>query len=344
INVENNASFIWSDGNPDRMRMFTEAGTYTYQITNQYGCIASDTFTIAKLPPATSLTTDILICDGETFTYMDKAYDVPGNYTDTIKGIYGCDSIIFRLNLGIYPFIPIVLAGDLSFCEGNSTTISIESPHNQLMLDDVNINSPLTLTESGDFLITGTDQNGCITEKEISITIHPNPEVLTLDMIDTVFVQGLALPVGYNGDIDTYRWSPSTALDCADCPFPTLLTPSEGIYTISIEDKNGCKNESQLSVSFQDTKLYIPNIISNHASDPENQVFYVKGNNSELYSLSVYDRWGNLIFHRKDAEVNNSNDGWSPRGKVASGVYVCLISYMENGESKTLYGSITVLD
>jgi len=344
INVENNASLTWSDGNLDPMRILTDAGTYAYQITNQYGCIASDTFTITKLPLALSMTTDVQICDGEAFTYMDKAYDVPGNYTDTIKGIYGCDSIIFRLNLGIYPFIPIVLAGDLSFCEGNSTLISIESPHNQLMLDEVNISSPLTLTESGDFLITGVDQNGCITEKEISITMHPNPEVLTIDMIDTVFVQGLALPVSYEGDIDTYRWSPSTALDCADCPYPTMLTASEGIYIIAIEDKNGCKNKAQLSISFLDTKLYLPNVISNHANDPENQVFYVKGNNSELYSLSVYDRWGNQIFHRKDAVVNNRDDGWSPRGKVASGVYVYLISYKENGAEKTLYGSITVLD
>ncbi len=344
INVENNASFTWSDGNPDPMRILTDAGTYAYQITNQYGCIASDTFTIAKLPPATGLTTDVQICNGETFTYMDKAYDVPGNYIDTIKGIYGCDSIIFTLNLGIYPFIPIVLAGDLSFCEGNSTFISIESPHNQLMLDDVNISSPLTLTESGDFLITGTDQNGCIIEKEISITMHPNPEVLTFDMIDTVFVKGLALPVGYDGDIETYSWSPITALDCADCPYPTVLTPSEGIYTIAIKDKNGCKNEAQLRVTFLDTKLYLPNVISNHASDPENEVFYIKGNNSEVYSLSVYDRWGNLIFHRKDAEVNSRDDGWSPRGKVVSGVYVYLINYMENGTEKTLYGSITVLD
>jgi hypothetical protein len=344
INVDNNSFLIWSDGNPDPMRILTDAGTYAYQITNQYGCIASDTFTIIKLPPATSMTTDEQICNGETFTYMEKVYDTPGNNIDTIKNVYGCDSVFFKLNLGVYPFIPIVLAGDLSFCDGNSTSISIESPHNQLMLNDVNVISPITLTESGDFLIAGTDQNGCITEKEISITILPNPEVLTLDIIDTVFVKGLALPVSYDGDIETYRWSPSTALDCADCPFPTMLTTSEGIYTIAIEDKNGCKNESQLSITFLDTKLYLPNVISNHSNDPENEVFYIKGNNSQLYSLSVYDRWGNLIFHRKDAEVNNKDDAWSPRGKVASGVYVYLINYKENGESKTLYGSITVLD
>ena len=344
INVENNASLTWSDGNLDRTRMFTEAGTYTYQITNQYGCIDSDTFTISKFPPATSMTTDVQICDGETFTYMEKVYDAPGNFTDTIINVYGCDSIIFRLNLGIYPSVPIVLAGDLSLCEGSSTTISIESPHNQLMLDNVSISSPITLTESGDFLITGTDQNGCITEKEISITMHPNPEVFTLDIIDTIFVPGLALPVTYDGDIDTYRWSPSISLDCADCPYPTLLAATEGIYTISIEDKNGCKNEAQLRVSFLDSKLYVPNIISNHASDPENQVFYVKGNNADVYTLSVYDRWGNQIFYRKDAAVNNRDDGWSPRGKVVSGVYVYLISYKDKGKEKTLYGSITVLD
>ena len=344
INVDNNSSLIWSDGNPDPMRILTDAGTYAYQITNQYGCIASDTFTLTKLPPSTSMTTDVQICDGETFTYMDKKYDVQGNYIDTIMNVYGCDSVIFILNLGVYPFIPISLTGDLSFCDGNSTSISIESPHNLLMLDEVKVSSPITLTESGDFLITGTDQNGCITEKEIYITMHPNPEVLTFDMIDTVFVKGLELSVSYDGDIETYSWSPITALDCADCPYPTLLTPSEGIYTIAIEDKNGCKNEAQLRVTFLDTKLYLPNVISNHTTDPENEVFYIKGNNSQLYSLSVYDRWGNLIFHRKDAEVNNRDDGWSPRGKVASGVYVYLINYKENGESKTLYGSITVLD
>ncbi|MBK7697553.1 MAG: gliding motility-associated C-terminal domain-containing protein [Saprospiraceae bacterium] len=60
--------------------------------------------------------------------------------------------------------------------------------------------------------------------------------------------------------------------------------------------------------------------------------------------MAVYDRWGNLIFHRKDAQVNNREQGWNPQGKVVAGVYIYLISYMDNGEEKTLYGSVTVID
>ncbi|MBK6500699.1 MAG: hypothetical protein IPG00_22165 [Saprospiraceae bacterium] len=38
INVENNTTLTWFDGLIDSLRIFTEAGIYSYQIANQYGC------------------------------------------------------------------------------------------------------------------------------------------------------------------------------------------------------------------------------------------------------------------------------------------------------------------
>ena len=344
ISLENNESLTWSDGLTDRVRNISAAGIYSYQITNQYDCATSDTFTITKLPQAASMATNAQICDGQNYTYMDKTYVIPGTFTDTISSKLGCDSVFFTLNLAFYPDVPIDVAGDFDFCEGSNTEVTIISPHDQLMLDDIPISNPISFAESGDYILSATDQYGCPQEKEMTINIYPIPEVSAIDMIDTVFVAGLKLPVTYDGEIDRYLWSPSSSLDCGDCPFPTLLSASEGTYTIAIEDKNGCKNEAKLSITFLDTKLYLPNVISNQASDPENSIFYLKGNNSTNYTLAIYDRWGNLMFIKNNAVVNNREDGWQPKGKVASGVYIYLISYIENEVEKTLYGDITVLD
>jgi hypothetical protein len=344
IILQNGQTMTWSDGNTDPIRNISQAGSYSYQITDDFGCTVSDTFTIIKLPPAKSRTTDAQICDGDSYIFMNNEYRIPGIYTDTIKSKIGCDSVFFNLNLNLYPYSPITIADDLDFCEGHHTDIVISSSHDTILLDGIKTLTPLTFTEGGTYMITGTDQNGCTSEKEITITVHPNPQVNTIDMIDTVFSSGLSFPVTYDGDIEAYHWSPSTSLDCNDCPYPTLLYPQAGIYTIAIEDNNGCKNEAQLKVSFLEKKLFLPNIISNNATDPENGYFYVKGNNTSLYTMSVYDRWGNLVFYTKDAQVNQRDQGWHPQAKVVSGVYVYLVRYVENGVEKIEYGNVTVLD
>jgi len=344
ITVENNTTLTWFDGLNDSLRIFTEAGIYSYQIANQYGCTVADTFTISVLPPAINKIIYTQLCEGQTYTNMSKIYAVPGYYLDTLRSSQGCDSVYLVLDLMSFPVIPLVVEGDFDVCAGNTANIIITSPHDQLKVDGVNSGKTITITESGTYIISGIDQNGCLQEKEITIISHPVPEVFAVDMIDTVFMSGLKLPVSYDGDIESYRWSPANHLDCDDCPYPVILAPHDGIYTVSVEDINGCKNEAHLRVSFRDATLFVPNIIANHATDPENSIFYIKGNQSSAYTLAVYDRWGNLIFHRKDAQVNNREQGWNPQGKVVAGVYIYLISYMDNGKEKTLYGSVTVID
>ncbi len=51
------------------------------------------------------------ICIGDTFYVSNHAYTQPGNYTDTLQGIGGCDSIVY-LSLVVNPLPVVTLAWD----------------------------------------------------------------------------------------------------------------------------------------------------------------------------------------------------------------------------------------
>jgi hypothetical protein len=59
------------------------------------------------LPPTKYFATDTALCYGEVCDWRDVTYNESGIYHDTIRNILSCDSLIYTLNLVIYPEIPI---------------------------------------------------------------------------------------------------------------------------------------------------------------------------------------------------------------------------------------------
>lgn len=72
---------------------FDTTGSYTREYTTRYGCdsivtlhlIVGDLYNIEWYDT---------ICDGETYKWNDQTYTKTGNYTQTFKSRYGCDSIV----------------------------------------------------------------------------------------------------------------------------------------------------------------------------------------------------------------------------------------------------------
>ncbi|HXB13830.1 MAG TPA: gliding motility-associated C-terminal domain-containing protein [Bacteroidia bacterium] len=98
---------------------------------------------------------------------------------------------------------------------------------------------------------------------------------------------------------------------------------------------------SNIAEAYQDPRMYIPNVF-----DPKgrNNIFIPIGVFVELqnYDFSIYDRWGQLIFHTNDFTV-----GWDGTrgGKIAmEGVYAYVIVYTSSkGEYFERKGTVTLL-
>ncbi len=334
----------WNDGSNDKVRSFDQSGIFSYELQNLFGCTSSDTFEVTKISAPQSKPMEARVCIGEQFLFMDQVYTEAGNYQDTLMGSLGCDSIIYLIDFDFYERIPIEIEGDLGFCDGESTVIEVVSMHDQLRINGEEQTDPFTINEEGEYSLSGYDINGCFEELDISIDSYPTPTIITNDLIDTVFVEGLELPVSYQGDIESYNWSPSFGLDCDDCPNPKLVSAEEGYYTIEVENEHGCLTSNTITVSFKESNFYIPNIISNYPNTPINGIFFLQGNSYQQYELNIFDRWGNLLFQNENAIMNIEQDGWQPNGTVNSGVYVYMIKLTESGNTKILKGDITVIE
>lgn len=334
----------WSDGALDVIRIFEDEGIYMYELRNEYGCTSKDTFIVEVLSASEIKPIEAKVCQDEVFSFMDTNYEVAGLYSDTITNNLGCDSVIYNIDFDFYDNVPLEIMGDFGLCDDEPTVLTVTSSHENITLDEVDIsNESFFIEEPGIYQIAGYDEHGCYYEESIEIAAYDSPMIWTEDLLDTIFSTDLALPVTYEGDIISYSWLPSFGLDCNDCAIPKLLNDENSSYTIEVIDENGCVAEENITVSFVSSEVHLPTVIANNPNMPENGTLYLSGNQIGMYSLQVYDRWGNQLFDKDNLTINDPSQGWTPAAKYNSGVYVYVIKYEEKGEEKILVGDITLL-
>lgn len=335
-------SILWYDGSLSINKEINVPGTFHYTIKNGYGCTVSDTFIYTKLPAPMTKNIDIQICKDSIFIYDGTPVTSQGMYSDTLRNRLSCDSIITTLILSYYDEVPLIINGDTSICSGDETELIVDSDHTQIWWNSTEGGKTIKLNQGGPVSIVALDSNGCKTEKWIEILEYSVPEIATTDMIDTTYSSGMELTVVYNDPNLIYQWSPSTNLSCIDCPYPIILNKENGVFNIKVTNEYGCIDSAILSVTFKESNLYFPNILSKSSSN--NNIFYAQGNTGERYSIEIYDRWGNKVFWRENVMVGHIDDGWHPDESLSQGVYIYLVTYLEKGEKKVVFGDITLIE
>jgi len=123
------STYIWDDGSTNQTRTISESGTYYVTVTNEYGCVTSDTTQKELLlSPFVNLGPDTTICDGVTLTldagdqgvayYWSTGATTPtitvefaGTYVVIVTNEQNCtvaDTIIVTMN-GEMPSIDAIL-------------------------------------------------------------------------------------------------------------------------------------------------------------------------------------------------------------------------------------------
>lgn len=115
-----------------------------------------------------------------------------------------------------------------------------------------------------------------------------------------------------------------------------------GIYSASINDGLSCDSLFFLELSIFD--IYIPNVFSPN-KDGVNDRFTVYGGPEveQILSLSVFDRWGDLVWEGLEFAPNSPFEGWDGSG-VGAGSYVYIARLrLRNGEEVRRFGSVVVI-
>jgi len=313
---------------------------------NSYGCDSNTVYNITIHQPQASTTTEN-VCD--SLNFFGNTLDSTGIYTHTLSDQFGCDSTI-TLQLNV---LSSTLTDRIAMCDSytwpqTGLTYDTSGIFSQRFTNAVGCDSTYTLdlrilpsyqiedtiAECGAYLwpIDGSnyDHTGRYSKRFITRDGCDSTYTLVLDIrpqhlfVDTVIT---------NQD---YLWDENN----------TTYTQS-GIYTQKFLTSFDCDSVHILDLRInKSTDIFFPNIIS---PDGINGFFtgYSHNTTITIASLSVYDRWGNLLFHKENFPTNEPLLGWNGKFQgrdVVPGVFTWLaVIRLPDGYTSTLSGDVTVV-
>lgn len=198
-------------------------------------------------------------------------------------------------------------------------------------------------------LLSASNKLGCSNDTSSLVTVWPLPVITNIPEIVMPIGSSVVLPMNYSSNIETWTWQPPTNLSCVDCPTPVANPRFTTNYRVAVVDSNGCEALSSIVVRVIciDKNYFIPNTFSPN-NDGQNDVFFPRGNGVDrIQSMRIFNRWGELVFDKKNFPANSKSDGWNGtiRGVPAqSDAYVYIIEVIcDNGQIVPIKGNVTLI-
>lgn len=309
-------SYHWSTGSTDSVITVTHSGTYTVHAITSYGCVLNDTAHVAD--DTMNLGHDTSICYGQTYVlkpqpdtdfisyrWQDFSTNAtftvtqPGQYYVYVKTAHNC--LLFdSVYVSYYPHITVVIAGDSDACPG--TTIPLTSfeifPKYQWSTGDT---TKTVNVGAGTYTLQVTTIHGCIAYDTATVGSFPSPmpylgpdTAICFDYLDTLTL--------YPGPFKHYLWQDKSYA-------PSFFVSKPGTYAVTVTDSNNCQVTVDRTIENLGcpNPFFVPNAFTPNG-DNLNDVFHISAKNLkglENYELSVFNRWGQLVFHTFDF-----NAGW----------------------------------
>ncbi len=312
---------------------------------------------------------DYLWNNNNTEQYLTSMVIEPTHFTVTITD--ACGSTALAIVGTEFQSIPIAtISGDIEFCEGDDAFLNVDfggfSPWSiTYSIDDIEqtqitgiSNNPFSLpvTETGIYKLIHFEDAQCRGAVEgIGIAVSSGPNLqYDLDSPNCFNSSDGSIQVVITEGIPPYdlEWN----IPVEDPYFLDSL--SFGNYSLTLTDGNDCQtiydidipNSGNLDPACEDYILYIPNVFSPNR-DGDNDYFEVfPGENSFIKSfqnIQVFNRWGALVFEKKNFPPDNNRFLWDGRFKgkpLNPGVFIWkIILELEDGSTRLISGSLTLL-
>ena len=210
---------------------------------------------------------------------------------------------------------PFVAGSKYYWDFGDNTTSNVVSPNKEYK-------------HSGMYkvLLTVVSPQGCINSASVYCDLTVNPQSVAAFLTDNNEPSILYPTVSFynkSKDASNYLW------DFGDGETSTEINPvhtyaAKGLYRASLQTNNtfGCSDTvSDIIAVVPEFTYFIPNAFTPNG-DGENDIFNGKGLEIKQFSMSIFNRWGELIF-----ATENLDEGWDGSSKkdgsiVEDAVYV----------------------
>jgi gliding motility-associated-like protein len=228
-----------------------------------------------------------------------------------------------------------------NFGDGSSTSTVQEAHHcytNNLVSNLISYTVSLKVTSDSGCVNTLTKNN--------YITVYPMPVANFAVQPSTVSIVNPVISM-INQTIggDFWNWNfGDTQTDLTQNPAPhTYADTGNYVITLITSTHYGCIDTAYQNITIEpDFMFYIPNAFTPNG-DNINDTFIAKGMFIKDYEMSIFDRWGNLIFYSDN--INKPWDGKANQGEnvAQQDVYVYLIIVTDFKKRKHNYRGIVTL-
>jgi gliding motility-associated-like protein len=237
----------------------------------------------------------------------------PGIYGVTLTDSKGCKDSISVLIEEPDPLTATFQIPQPPLCYGEPTIFNltdVQGGNGQQLADYFYLLDSSTLSYRGDqtaslfagsHQVTVVDSKNCqYTESFLISTPDPtevnfNPDFITVKLGDES--QRLQPIINHSTPIAFFKWSPEELLTDPNILTPGITAIEDQIYTLEIEDTNGCMDKASVSVAIDKNRLvYIPNVFSPN-NDGVNDLFTLHACTGiqSINSIRIFDRWGRMV-------------------------------------------------
>ncbi|MEI7802192.1 MAG: GEVED domain-containing protein, partial [Bacteroidota bacterium] len=189
---------LWNNGSTTTSITVNASGTFSFIVDLGNGCAdTSAVTTVTVNPNPTPLITGsgpITFCQGGIVTLFSNYnagnlwsngaisntinVNTSGTFSTTVTDANGCSGVSPAVTVTVNPIpaAPVITpSGATTFCQGGSVTLTSNYSTGNLWSNNANTSS-ITVTTTGNYSVTYTDPNGCISpSSNIQVTVNPVP-------------------------------------------------------------------------------------------------------------------------------------------------------------------------
>ncbi|MBI1287931.1 MAG: HYR domain-containing protein, partial [Flavobacteriales bacterium] len=262
LTTTTSGAYFWNpNGETTQSITVSETGTFSVVVTDVNGCSGESNavdvtvFQTDSFPIFASGPTEF--CEGKELALTAGAYGTylwsptgettqiilataSGSYSVAVTDENGCVAYSDTVDVSVFdnPQPVITANGPLSFCQGDSVTLSTGTFDDYDWHPNGEITQAITVSEAGDYWVMVTDTNGCAGNSDtVSVEIFmPDTAVITANG-PTEFCAGDQVTLTASQG-SAYLWSPNGETT------PSIVVTASGEYSVEVTDANGCSSTS----------------------------------------------------------------------------------------------------
>jgi gliding motility-associated-like protein len=308
---------------------------------------------VFNIPDTVCINTTIKPTDVDTMKGIKHEWAFKPNYADTSVptinlNVVGSQQVFHRIKFGqcedsltkfvyVEPF-PVIKLNDTVICGQKNLTVNVTDKNaKNYFLNNRPINPLFTFDSSGLYSLKLASKT-CAMEKKVRIKINDFT-------IPSLTQAGLpctneAYPIVFEKIFKNILWD--NKLVNSD----TIFVNNGGLHNYALTYKldTNCLVKGTVQIKRKVcTDIFVPTVFSPN-DDQQNDVFEVFPQAQfKLISMSVFDRWGELVFNSTDS--SKTWDGKFKGQACAEGTYIYVVKYMDikTTQIETISGDINLI-